>query len=256
MPLLTRVWFVFGGAIFAAILIFLFTSPQPPGYAIGLLGFLAILMTFRKDPGTWEKVMWIGGTFFLMVAELFAIGHDRKEQDIRHHAELMHQQQLFDASIARLTIIESGITSIPSEVSKNIKPSVTNILPGSSGNVKERCVDLAARIRDKISHRYEQLSKYPQPITRESLETWLKSNDSEFRHWMDGDEVQQAKVLRDDLAQLHLRDLRLDEILDDDDRNLARAKSDPRFIPYAWMSIEQMKEIADRLSALADKIKN
>jgi hypothetical protein len=76
------------GLVIAAALLASFRFPEyvfppPPGYSVALLGALAIVMTFvlPKEPSKGEKAGWIFIAFLLMAWEMWAISHDRKEQD-------------------------------------------------------------------------------------------------------------------------------------------------------------------------------
>lgn len=261
-----NVWIVFasgvglGGVIILCVYLRYAIFPPPPGYSIAALGVVTLIMTLvlPKEPTKSQKAAWILAAFVLMFVEMWAVSHDRRQQEIQHTAELRRQQQLFDASLQHLGVIEVGIQGIPriQNAISSIKPSiVTNVLsPPSVGNLKQRCNLLASAITNLIAHRYDQLSKYPQPPTRDDLSKWLKSNDEEFRSVAYGNQVQAAKELRDELAGIHLRDPQLDRILSDDDENLASAKGDPRFAWTALMTIETMREVANRLAALANRI--
>jgi hypothetical protein len=89
MDSLKRVWYVFGfGITLGVVFLFVFrfrqyVLPPPPGYSVALLGALAIVMTFvlPKEPSKTNKAAWILGAFLLMALEMWAISHDRKEQN-------------------------------------------------------------------------------------------------------------------------------------------------------------------------------
>jgi hypothetical protein len=77
-----------GGIAIAAIILLSFRFPEyifppPPGYSVALLGALAIVMTFvlPKEPSKGEKAAWIFMAFLLMALEMWAISHDRQEQN-------------------------------------------------------------------------------------------------------------------------------------------------------------------------------
>jgi hypothetical protein len=89
MRSLKRVWYVFGAGV-ALSVVFLsafrfreFIFPPPPGYSVALLGALAVVMTFvlSKEPSKSAKAAWIVAAFSLMVLEMWAISHDRREQN-------------------------------------------------------------------------------------------------------------------------------------------------------------------------------
>lgn len=76
------------GIVISALVFLLFRFPEyifppPPGYSVALLGALAIAMTFvlQKEPSKGEKAAWIFMAFLLMALEMWAISHDRQEQN-------------------------------------------------------------------------------------------------------------------------------------------------------------------------------
>jgi len=213
-----------------------------------------------RSPGPREKAAWAAAAFLLMALEIFAIRHDRQEQEDRHIKELADERQRFQDSLNHLGIIETGVQGIPriqGEISK-IKPNVTVLPPPTFGNLKERCNILAANITALVKHRFDQLQKspaYAQPLTAEKMREWNRSNDAEFRDAAFGSPVQTAKELRNELAQLHIREARLDAILDRDNKNIKLAEADQQGWPeFRWMNIYNMEEIARRISVLANQI--
>jgi hypothetical protein len=78
-----QVWTTFGLSFGLAVFIWFAFSPPIPGVAIAALAVLAVLMTLvlPKEPSKREKVLWMTGSFALMLIEILAITHDRQKQD-------------------------------------------------------------------------------------------------------------------------------------------------------------------------------
>jgi hypothetical protein len=67
--------------------------PIETGFAIGALGFAAVIMTARADRLTKaEQIVWIVIAFVLFIAEVRVIDQDRIQQDREHRAELLQQK--------------------------------------------------------------------------------------------------------------------------------------------------------------------
>jgi hypothetical protein len=68
--------------------------PFPPGYFIGILGFLAAVVTFLKEPKRWVKTICVILFFGLMWCEIWMVGKDRDARDNAETAsrELAQQQ--------------------------------------------------------------------------------------------------------------------------------------------------------------------
>lgn len=90
------VWGQFASAVGIALTILLlfryreYTLPPPPGVCVAILGSLALVITLvpPKMPSKGQKVLWIISTLVLMVGEIWAISHDRAEQNKSFQAML------------------------------------------------------------------------------------------------------------------------------------------------------------------------
>jgi hypothetical protein len=58
--------------------------PFCPGVFIAILAFVAAAVTFRKEPGTREKAVWVFVFLALMCAEVWMMGIDRQDNEDRH----------------------------------------------------------------------------------------------------------------------------------------------------------------------------
>ena len=77
-----------GFFIFAQYSLFLFAiylqfQLPPPGWAVGILAFCAVLMTYHEQVSTREKVIWIFVAFTLLIVELRAIEKDHSKNEAR-----------------------------------------------------------------------------------------------------------------------------------------------------------------------------
>jgi hypothetical protein len=92
--------------------------PPGVGLCIGLLGFVAVVVSFRLEIGMrpWEKKFWIVLSFVLLMAEAYAIqkkeDNDRTSQiaetvaeDNRFRGILQDNQRDFDATVSRLDTV-------------------------------------------------------------------------------------------------------------------------------------------------------
>lgn len=123
----------------------------------------------------------------------------------------------------------------------------------SYGNLKERCTALATNVAALVRHRYDQEKKYPNypRLSIDGLKEWYRSNDLEFRHLY----LPQVKAVRDEFALLHIKDERLDEILNRDQEHIQLRQSYPQISPdIGYVTIFEMQDIAERLMALAAQI--
>jgi hypothetical protein len=121
---LKRVWFVFLSGIGVAGILLLsfrfrqFIFPPPSSYSIAILGVLAVVMTVMlpKEPSKTQKVMWIAAAFFLMFLEMWAVSHDRKEQDA-HFVEIVHKLQTSieqgERGAEKLNTISNYVKQVP-----------------------------------------------------------------------------------------------------------------------------------------------
>jgi signal transduction histidine kinase len=260
MSLLARVWFTFATAVMLAAVVPFLLSPLPPGYAIAFLGFLAVIMALRREPSLREKAFWVFAAFVLIALEMFAIGHDRQQQEIRYFAEITEQQELYNASLEHFGGLENLVRGVPTkEDISHLKTAVTVFQsPPNYGNLKERCIQLVADINALIRHRRDQLQNaqaYAPPLTREKMTNWIQSNDAQFRGVaLYGSVFQRTKDLRNELAQRNLRDKRLDDILGKYDENAKLSRNDPQLQWLNLIDIYDMEDIASRLQVLANLI--
>jgi hypothetical protein len=123
------------------------------------------------------------------------------------------------------------------------------------GNLKQRCINLSGEIAQLVQHRTDQINNgqmYPRPLTEERYLTWLKSNDTEFRH----NYVPDAEAMRDELSALHIKDERLDQILDEDLDNRRLLQSRPQLSEnnFGLMGVYDFQVIGERLGVLCNQL--
>src|SRR5580700_4429887 len=87
----------------AIFLLSVFLFVPPPGTAVAVLGALAIWLTLvpPKEPSRQEKAFWVGCAFFLMLIEIVAITHDRKQQHVNF-------QQIVNGLTAAINVSTGG----------------------------------------------------------------------------------------------------------------------------------------------------
>lgn len=80
--------------------------PPPPGWAVVALAFLAAIMTLypplQGKDGRWQRAAWIVVFGFLGVFELWAISHDRAEQDRLHTEDMTKLNAQFIDTLNRI----------------------------------------------------------------------------------------------------------------------------------------------------------
>ena len=121
----------------------------------------------------------------------------------------------------------------------------------SYGNLKERCANLAMQITYFVRHRYDHLQNapaYAKPLTPEKVTEWNRSNDAEFRQ----EYLSRVIAMHDEFAALHIRDPRLDDILNKDREN-AQERLNPQFAWAGWIGIDDIKQIAASLEYFAGR---
>lgn len=104
-----------------------------PGLAICILGGLAAMLTWRVDkkPGLREKVLWNILIFALMGAEIFAITHDRRDQDTKHLAELGRQEEHFEREMEFLVGLKTSFKGDLENVNANLAKAKIDSPKGS-----------------------------------------------------------------------------------------------------------------------------
>ncbi len=138
--------------------------------------------------------------------------------------------------------------------------SVSSQSASGFGNISDRAIDVANKITNDLYTRGWRDPKYPSkggisleqvPNTPKGIEEWTRSVSAFFRF---RDLINVVKI-RNEYAQLHLRDARLDEFLTLEGATeqgsqmvIANPYSDPAYILYP----QEIEEIADRLKILAN----
>jgi hypothetical protein len=118
------VWIRFGAGLgFAGIILLVsrfreFIFPPPPSYSVAVLGALAVVMTLvlPKEPSKLAKAAWMFAAFSLMAFEMWAVSHDRKEQDAHFGqivGDLTSSLQQGNEAIERLKIIANYVKETP-----------------------------------------------------------------------------------------------------------------------------------------------
>jgi hypothetical protein len=77
--------------------------PVLPGYSIGMLALVAVIMTVRADKfKSVERVCWVVIGAFLMFAEIRTVRDDRRSQDAQQGVERTTQQERFEGTASSL----------------------------------------------------------------------------------------------------------------------------------------------------------
>jgi hypothetical protein len=144
--------------------------PPPPGYSIAVLGLLGIIMSFRlgKKPekvGKAEVRIWLGVCFGLMALEMWAITHDRHDQDAKYRDEANQRQMQFESTVAQLKSIETHVVEIPASLSPMEHRLEEEIAAAKHGAVKsvptlkEKALQIAKEITDFLNLRSDEASR-------------------------------------------------------------------------------------------------
>ncbi len=102
-------WFWFAWqSFFALCLVYLSAHLPPPGIAIGVLGLLAVVATFERDPSSLQRSLWIIVATGLLIIEYGAIANDRSEnQSAQEEVRATDQFRFWRTSTALQTAIQT-----------------------------------------------------------------------------------------------------------------------------------------------------
>jgi hypothetical protein len=95
-------WFWFTWQIvFALCTIYLLAHPPVPGISVGVLGLLAVVATFERDPSSLQRSIWIIVATVLFIVEVNAITSDRLESEGEQaNARAVNQSQFLKTAKA------------------------------------------------------------------------------------------------------------------------------------------------------------
>jgi hypothetical protein len=142
---------------------------------------------------------------------------------------------------------------------KNVPPqkppepqSAVQVIP-AYGNLKERCQGTARMMAIMVQKRYEfQADLRKVGLTPELMREWERGNDTFYRFCCQS----YVDAMHGELAEVHLRDTELDEILsrDADNDKFRRLQPGQPFYGMGWLSIYDEEKIGARLEALAARV--
>ena len=121
------------------------------------------------------------------------------------------------------------------------------------GNLAARCTELGNAI---IAAMDERAKSRPDPGTnRQAYNEWYRLNDGVYFH---APYYRQVSKIRQELADLHIDDQRLDELVQKHEQGFAARQQNPQAAidspPMFHLSIEELREIGERLKFLATQI--
>ncbi len=133
-----RCMFIAGLATIAS----LYVWPQPPGVAVGILAFGAIIMTFREMTAT-HKLLWACFAIALLILEYRAIYHEHEQQEAQGRASLdallndnrIKTKAILDSTAKGFGDTESHFGSLGDLSEQNLRASndaLANITGGNS----------------------------------------------------------------------------------------------------------------------------
>jgi hypothetical protein len=119
-------WFWFAWQItFAVSVIYLSAHLPAPGISIGVLGLLAVVATFERDPSSLQRSIWIVIATGLLVTEINVINMDRLEnQGEQAEARAVDQTRFTKTAHALQTAIEDEETQTNNEQSQFKKEQI------------------------------------------------------------------------------------------------------------------------------------
>jgi hypothetical protein len=146
---------------FATILaaIWLFSIPAP-GYAIGLLGVVAVFMPLRGKMSRPEEAIWTAVVIILLIAEFRAIRHDRVEQDEKQ-AKILNEER--DNFHMLLTQENNNLNQILAQESKNMQ----SVLDSEQRNFKDTLTQNRKAQSQERSDFAALLNRQQEVLTRE-----------------------------------------------------------------------------------------
>jgi hypothetical protein len=99
-------WFVWQ-VCFVACVLYLSVHLPSPGISIGVLGLLAVVATFERDPSSLQRCIWIIAATGLFWIEIYAIANDRLESQAEQaEARAIDQLRFFKTAKALQTAIK------------------------------------------------------------------------------------------------------------------------------------------------------
>jgi hypothetical protein len=141
--------------------------PPPPGYSVGLLALLGIIMSLvlSKEPSTRERGLWIAISAILVAVEMWAITHDRTAQDRKYEEEARERQIQFEATVAQLQSIDTHVVQLPASLTPmehRIEGEITKAKLGAvkpEPTLKEKALGMAKEITDFLIIRSDEASR-------------------------------------------------------------------------------------------------
>jgi hypothetical protein len=208
-----------------------------PTVAIGILAFVAVIMTVRDErikESVVERSVWIVIAFALLIIEVHVTYKDRMESDERQADVLREERQSFTNMIGQersnfglqkqtLDLLKQGVaqqTNAASDLVRllshksqaQIEVAQTAKLPDVS--LKKRASQLSADIFSFLTERQSGEPKLPVPATREALEKHFADLTSRMNETMAlyaQKFTQRVLAIRDDFARQGVRDAELDD---------------------------------------------
>ena len=200
--------------------------PVPPGWAVGLLGLVAVWMA-ATNMSRHEKAFWFLISTALFFAEIRDIGKDRLDRDeidnyarrmdqVRFGKILKQEQQTFQAT-SSLSQTMSSLSNVRQEYQKHI-----GVVAKAPEDLKSNALRLSLNILEFLADRQRhdpQLNlssggygSGPYGISAEpggdNATQYMKDTRLLFLHQFGG----QLQTIRDELASKGLNDLALDHI--------------------------------------------
>jgi hypothetical protein len=130
--------------------------PFCPGVFIGILGFVAVVVTFRLTPDTkkGEKVFWVILCFGLMWGEIWMMSKDRDKHD-SDEREARQQSEQLSGSIALLVTSvnreEGHWLEIKDKIRRTTDPAALAILKNQADEAQKRANDAARQLAITIA---------------------------------------------------------------------------------------------------------
>lgn len=170
-----------------------------------------------------------------------------------------------------LEIYNQANNQVPSSLPEDLRPSIPEFAIYKTprpeprrlaapyfGNLRERCVELSRELLAFVTYRREKMREIERDAIQtgkmyDRMRTWSGSTTSMFRNQF----MERLLKLQQELAEFHIDDERMSQILKSEQQTIARERSHPVLLMKegSWTHLGDVEELSNRLQIVSEKLK-